>query len=329
MLTKFYRSTLIMSGLCLAFTAPAVAQTDVAWPSKPVRMVVAGAPGAGSDILGRLIGNGLTKALGQPVIIENKPGASGIISAADVVKSPADGYTLLFTNASYTVVLESTGQKTPYNLMQDFAPVVQIGSGGVYLATTNDFPASNLQEMVKHVKAHPDKYQYGTFGNASTGHLTMEWLKNKADLKIGTVPYKSTVQMLQDMQTGLLKVAMVDVNSSLSMIRAGRIKVLALSGTTRAPATPEVATMADQGYPFNTNGWYGILAPAKTPKAIIDRVNMEVNKILSAPESRQLLVNLNIGNAPQKTADEFAQTMHDDIKNWTSIVRMSGIKLEQ
>lgn len=328
MFAQLFRSALVLTGLWSALAGPAAAQAHAPWPSRPIRLVVAGAPGQGSDILARVVGNSLSKALGQPVIVENKPGATGIIAAADVVKAPADGYTLLFTNASFTVVLQAVGQKMPYDLMRDLTPVAQIGQGGVFLVASSDFPAADLQQFVAVVKAHPDKYQYATFGNGSTGHLTMEWLKSQTGMVIGTVPYKSTVQILQDLQTGLLQVAMVDVNSSLPMIRAGKIKALALGGTTRAPATPEVRTMADQGYPFNTNGWYGMFAPANTPKEIVQRVNAAVNEALTAPESQQLLLNLNIGSAPAKTPAAFAATMREDIQNWTAIAKTRGIQLD-
>lgn len=328
MFAKLYRSALVLTGLWAAFAGTAAAQSPAAWPARPIRLVVAGAPGQGSDILARVIGNSLSKSLGQPVIVENKPGATGIIATADVVKAPADGYTVLFTNASFTVVLQSVGQKTPYDLMRDLTPVAQVGEGGVYLVASKDFPAADLKQFVAVVKANPDKYQYATFGNGSTGHLTMEWLKSQTGMVIGTVPYKSTVQILQDLQTGLLQVAMVDVNSSLPLIRAGKIKVLALGGTTRAPATPEVRTMTDQGYPFNTNGWYGVFAPAHTPKEIVQRLNAAVNEALTSPEFQQLFLNLNIGSAPPKTPAAFAATMREDIKNWTAIAQTHGIQLD-
>lgn len=313
--------------MAMGVTLPGWAQTPP-WPNRPIKMIIPSAAGQGSDLFGRLIGNGLSRALGQPVVIDNKVGASGILGTDAAAKSPGDGYTLLFSNASFTVMLQALGQKTPYDLQRDLIPVVQIGSGGVYLVCSHDFPAEDLPQLIALLKKQPGKFQYGSFGNGSSGHLLMEALKASAGISIDHVPYKSSMQLAQDLQGGSISLGWLDVSSSLPLIRAGRLRALAVSGNTRMPGTPQLRTMREQGYPVGTDGWYGLFVPAGTPQAIVNRLNSEVNRILASPELQERLLAMNVANAPIKSAEAFATTMNEDLRIWQGIVRANNIRLD-
>ena len=323
--TLWRRRALMVAAMGTAL--PVVAQTQ-AWPNRPIKMIIPGAAGQGSDLFGRLIGHALSRALGQPVVIDNKVGASGIVGTDAAAKSPGDGYTMLFSNASFTVMLKALGQKTPYDLQRDLIPVVQIGSGGVYLVCSPNVPAEDLPQLIALLKRQPDKFQYGSFGNGSTGHLLMEALKTSAGIGIDHVPYKTSVQLAQDLQGGSISVGWLDVSSSLPLIRAGRLRALAVSGSSRMPGTPQVKTLREQGYPIGTDGWYGLFVPAGTPTAIVNRLNSEVNRILVSPELQERFLAMNMANPPSKSPEAFAATMNDDLQIWQSIVQSNNIRID-
>lgn len=325
-------STFLMNrrGAILALAAfsgaPLLAESP--WPQKPIRVVVAGAPGGGSDVLMRLIGLQLSKALKQPVIIDNKPGGNGVLSARDAMSSPADGHTLLFTAAAFTVMAQAMPVKPPYDVTRDFAPVAQVGAGGVYLVTSRDFPANNLKELVAHVKANPGKYNYASFGIGSSGHLVMAALGNQHGFQLNHVPYKAMMAIFGDLQNGNIPIAFVDTTSSTALIKSGRIKVMGVSGTGRTVALPEVPTLSEQGFKFDTDGWYGVFAPPGTPTSVIAALNAEINRILVSPELQERFLQLNLSNPPLKTPEQFAQTIRDDLKVWTRIVQDNHITPE-
>lgn len=323
--TLWHRRALMVAAMGAAL--PVVAQTQP-WPNRPIKMIIPGAAGQGSDLFGRLIGNALSKALGQPVVIDNKVGASGIVGTDAAAKSPGDGYTLLFSNASFTVMLKALGQKTPYDLQRDLIPVVQIGSGGVYLVCSPNVPAEDLPQLIALLKRQPDKFQYGSFGNGSSGHLLMEALKSASGISVDHVPYKTSVQLAQDLQGGSIALGWLDVSSSLPLIRAGRLRALAVSGNSRMPGTPQVKTMREQGYPVGTDGWYGLFVPAGTPSAIVNRLNSEVNRILVSPELQERFLAMNMVNPPSKSPEAFAATMNDDLQIWQSIVQSNNIRID-
>ncbi len=222
------------------------------------------------------------------------------------------------------------GLKRPYDLLRDLTPVAQIGLGGVFLVASNDFQASNLDQLVKLVKDSPGKFTYATFGIGGTGHLTMEWFMKRTGTKLEVINYKTTVQIITDLQGGSLKLAWVDIGTSVAAINSGKIKVLAYNGPSLPAGTPRtVATMVEQGYPFDTIGWYGVFVTAGTPKPIVDRLNAEVNSVMQSPEGLKLMNTLNVPSAPPKTADQFIATVRDDLKVWSAIVRESNIKVEE
>lgn len=325
------RRTLLqsLSLLPLLGLASTAALAEKPWPAdRPIKMIVAGSPGSGTDIFSRFFSEQLSRALGQSIIIENKAGANGIIAIDAAAKSKGDGYTFLFAYAAAIAVNPTLQPKLPYDIHKDIIPVAQIGGGGNYLVVASDVPATDIKSYVAWAKPQGDKLNYGSWGIGSGGHLSMEALKMMAGLQTNHVPYKTTPQVLNDMQAGIIKVAFADTNTTLPLYKAGKVKVLAITGTRRAPQTPEVTTMTEQGYKFDTDSWYGIFAPAGTPMDFVKRVNAEVVKILSSPEMKQRLLTMNMGEPILKTQEEFAATVQRDIKTWGEIIRVNNIKPE-
>jgi tripartite-type tricarboxylate transporter receptor subunit TctC len=323
------RALVALAGLAAAGAASrASAQSTGAWPDRPIRVIVPAGAGSGTDLFARFVCDQLGQALKQPMVLENKAGASGSIGTDMVAKAKPDGYTLLFSNASFTAMLQGLAPKLPYDLMRDLVPIVQIGVGGVFLVVAPDFPARTLAEFVDVVRAQPGKWTYGTWGVGSSAHLTMEALKSQSGLKIDHVPYKALPQILQDIQAGVLQVGWLDITSSQPHIRAGKVRALAVSGTARTPNLPDIPTMTEAGFRFEVDGWYAMFAPAGTPAEIVERVNVEVNRILQLPESRERLATMNVAQAPQKTPSQFAETLRTDIATWSRIVKENGIRID-
>ncbi|UDM53639.1 tripartite tricarboxylate transporter substrate binding protein [Cupriavidus sp. MP-37] len=299
-----------------------------AWPARPMRLVVPAPPGGGTDLFARTLAAALGKALGQTIVVDNKPGATGIIGNDTVAKASPDGYTLLFTYAAAVVINQTLQPKLPYDGLRDLVPVAQIGAGGNFLVVTPDVPARTLKEFVAHVLKRPDAYDYGSWGIGSGGHLTMEALRMQTGMKLRHVPYKGVAPILADLQGGVIKAAFVDTSSSLPLLRAGKLRALAVSGTRRAPATPDVPTMTEQGYPFDTDSWYGLFAPAGTSAAIVQRLNAEVNRLLADAAVRERFLQLNMGMAPPKTPEQFAQTVRADVGTWGKLIQANHVTVD-
>ena len=298
------------------------------WPARPIRLVIPSAGGSGPDILARLFTERLTQALKQPVIVDNKPGANGVLAVNEVVRAPADGYTLLFASSSFTVINQALQPKLPFNVLTDLIPVAQIASGGIHLIVHPELPVKNLKELIALVKANPGKYDCATWGIGSTGHLAMELINTEAGIDLRHVPYKTVSQIYQDMQGGLVKVAFVDATSSLAQIRAGRIRAVAVTGSRRMPSPPDLPTLAEQGIAFTTDAWYGVFVPKGTPAAVVETLHREIHGALTAPELRERLLQLNLANLPLKTPAQFAQTVTDDLKTWRWIAERHNIRIE-
>ena len=308
--------------------SPWVQAQGTDWPVKPIRLVAPSGAGGPTDIFARLVGDHMAKTFKQPFVIDNKPGANGIIGNDIVAKAPADGYTLLFTYAAAIAVNHTLIPKLPYDTLKDLQPVAQIGVGGSLLVVTSDFPAKTLREFVDLVKANPNKYNYGSWGVGSGGHLGMEALKMQSGLKINHVPYKTVSLILNDLLGGQINISFVDPSTALVHIRSGKLRPLVCIGTRRGPALPDVPTMTESGYKFDVDAWYGIFAPAGTPTSIVRRLNEEANRITQLPEIRSRFTALNMADPPTKSAEQFAQTIRDDIQAWGAVIKSADIKPE-
>ena len=325
-LIRITQRGLLAASLLALSIHPATAQP--AYPSKPITIVLGNSAGSGGDLLCRVLASGLSASLKQMVIVENRPGANSTIASLAVVNAKPDGYTLLFGNASSTVINQAVQKNVRFDARTDLAPVAQVGAGGVALVATPDFPANSMKEFIAEAKAHPGKYNYASWGIGSQGHLVGEWIQARSGISMTHVPYKSITAITQDMQGGMINIGFTDVASAMPFVKQGRLKVLGLTGSLRSPGMPAVLLMSEQGVDFTTDGWYGLFAPKGTPAAVVALLNQEVNRLLASSDLRERLLQLNIANAPVKSPEEFAKTVKEDLKVWEQIARGASIRLD-
>lgn len=322
------RLTMKLLALGAAMLAPGLAKAADEWPSKTIVMITPTSPGTGTDIMARALAQRLTAVLKQQVIVDNRPGASGVLGISAVHKAPADGHTLLYSSASTAVMAPAIVKSLPYDMAKDFVPVAQTAAGGVLLLVNNEVPAKNLRELIELVKANPDTYSYGTWGTGSSGHLMMEWLKKRTGMKATHVPYKGVPQMLTELSNGVLKLAWADPGGPMPFIKSGKIRAIAISGSVRGPQVPEVQTLAEQGHRFDQVGWFGVFAPTGTPPAIVKRLADEINKIQASPELATLMQNINFEPPPMKTQAQFQSIFLNDLQAWKKLAADVGVTVD-
>ena len=322
------RRLAVLSSLVLAAfgaTAPAQAQSDN-WPNRPIRLVVPSAPGAGGDIFARLIATPLGEILKQPVVVDGKPGANGMIASDMVAKAAGDGYTLLFAPSSAILINPVIMPKMSYDTEKDLIPIAQVGAAGILLVANPKTGFKNLNDMIAYAKANPGKLAYASWGNGSSGHLAMEGIKAKYGLDMAHVPYKSIPQEVTDLIGNNVPVGFTDIASPIPHIREGRLNALGTTGSQRWPATQDVPRLTEQGYKFDADGWYGIFAPKGTPQAIIDRLATEINRIQQSDEVRSRIEAQNMIVPPNRTAAQFAESIKADAVIWQGLAKTTGLK---
>ena len=318
---------LIAAALLAAPLAPTAAHAQ-AWPAKPVRVVVAFAPGGGADIVGRAISQHLTERLGQPFVVENRGGAGGMIGTDLVAKAPADGYTLLFGQQGPNAINPSLYAKVPYDALRDFAPVTQATSYPYVIATHPAMPFATFRDMLAAGKAKPASLSYGTAGLGSSAQLAGELLQRQAGVKLNHIPYKGAGPALVDAVAGQVSMVFGDAASTATQVRAGKLRALAVTGTSRLPLLPDAPTVAEAGLPgYEATAWHGWLAPAGTPAAIVSRLQSEVAAILRLPDIRERLARDGI-EAVGSTPEQFAAYIRAEVDKWGKVVRDAGIRLE-
>lgn len=305
------------------------AQPGDAWPNRPITLVVASGAGSGVDLTAREMAQKLGTALKTPVVVDNKPGGVGMLAGSTVARAKPDGYTLLYSNGSFMSVAPAVFTTMSYDPVKDLTPIAQTAVGGIILVVNKDLPANNLKELVALIKANPDRYSYGTWGVGTSGHLTMEWLIKQAGLKITHVPYKTTPQIVNDLVSGVLPIGWSDPGTPVPMIETKQIKGIAMSGNVRVPRTKNVATMAEQGYPFDAVGWFGVFGPAGMPQPIVERLNAEINKIQKSPEMAKRMETFNFEPPPAISPAEFKTIMSKDIKTWTAVAKDAKVSVTQ
>lgn len=311
--------------ITLAFGA--AAQTGD-WPSRPVTIVVPGPAGSGMDIYARLLAAPLQEALKVPFVVENKAGANSIIGNNTVAKAAGDGYTFLLAPSSSIAINPIIQPKMPYDTVKDLQPVAQIGASGFLLIANPSSGMRTLQDMVNYARANPGKLFYGTWGNGSSGHLAMEGIKKHYGLDMQHAPYKGTAGLVTDLRGGQIMVGFTDIASPVPHVKAGTLVALAVTGSARGPALPDVPTLTEQGYKFDADGWYGVFAPAATPASIVSRMNQEINKILQTEEMRERFASQNMLKPPIKTVEQFTATVHSDIALWQKLAKDVNLKIE-
>ena len=314
-----------LSGVAIACTAFA---QEANYPTKPVTLVVPTAPGGGTDIAARLFADELGKTMKQSFVVDNRAGGSAIIGTDNVAKAPPDGYRLLFGFSAPIVMNPALFKKLPYDPMKDLVPIAQIGQGGLVLLVRKDLPPSTLKDFVAYAKANPEKLNYCSWGGGSGGHLTMESLKKQAGITLTHIPYKGASPCAQDVMGGQIDAAFIDGLAAHKALTGGRVKALAYSGPARVPYMADVPTLTESGYPFKNYSWFGVFAPAKTPPAIIKRLNEEINKAQQDPAVIKRLEAVGFTDLPKRTPEEFNAVIKQDLQDWSELIKSVGITLD-
>ncbi|UHL64246.1 tripartite tricarboxylate transporter substrate binding protein [Paralcaligenes sp. KSB-10] len=329
MITSPTRRKIVLGAAASLMSGLVSAQGSKDWPSRPVKVIVPGGAGGILDTLARQLYARLQKTLGQPFIIENRPGANGLIGSSTVKSAAPDGYTILHSTASSMVMAEALNPDLRIKTLRDLEPVALAAVGGILLVVNSSVPAKNLSELVDLLRKDPQKYpSYGSWGVGSNGHLTMEWIKQRAGLTINHVPYKTTPSLLTDIVSGVIPIGWVDALSPLGFISQGKLRGIAMTGTVRSPQLPDVKVLSEQGYPFTAAGWQGVFAPKNTPVELLDRLHEAVNHELVQPEFQEVLRKANIPPASAESRQEFTQTIKNDLAVWRKIVVDGHIKLD-
>ena len=309
--------------LLLTFGLFAGVQAQAPWPSKTVRIVVPYAPGGGNDILARLLAEKLTTALGQPVVVENKPGAGAVVGTDFVAKAAPDGYTLLVAASGPMVFNPVLLAKPPYNSVNDFVPVSMVGSFPLILAVNENFPARNFNELVQWSKVNSNSSNYSY--PAASFQLVMELIKSRSGLMALNVPYPGSAPSINAVMTQEVQMTLIDSGPISALLKAGKLRALAVTSEQRMPAYPQVPTMKEQGIDLSVNLWAGVFAPAGTPSAIVKRLEDEVAKIMRLPDTVERLAKLDIRPIGGSSA-EFARTLAQEIDLWQQVAKANNIK---
>ena len=318
--------------LCCTIAAVTVAPWSTAqspaWPTRPIKWIVPFPPGGTTDILARTIGEKLTAALGQPVIIDNKPGAGGGLGADLAAKSPPDGYTVVGGTISTHAINASLYSKLPYDPVKDFAPITLIARVPNMLVINPKIPANNVRELVALMKSKPGTFTFASSGNGTSQHLSGELFKSMTGVEMQHIPYKGSPPALQDVVGGQVSMTFDNITTAWPLAKGGQLRALAVTTARRSPVAPDVPTLAESGLPgYEIGSWQGVFAPAGTPPEIIRRLNAEIVKIIHTPEVRDKLLALGaepVGDTPE----EFAALVRSEVAKWGDVVRKSGARVD-
>ena len=313
--------------ICLLLLAPLAAWADAPWPSKPIKVIVQFGAGTSTDLIARLVGQKLSEAVGQPVVIENRPGGNGITGTAQALTAPADGHTLVMAVSSVFGIHPSLYSKLPFDVLRDFAPITNLA----LVEQTLVVPAAGtqtLQAIVESARAAPGKVAYASLGSGSTSHLTMEMFATAAGVRLNHIPFKSSGEASTQLIGGTVPMMFDSMPAVMEQVRAGRLKAVAIASAKRSPFLPDVPTLSESGYQGIVGlGWIGMAAPAATPAPVLDRLNREIVAIVRSPEMRERLDRMAyvpVGDS----REEFGRFMRAEIARWSKTVRDSGAKAD-
>jgi len=317
-----------IAALALAMSAGgAAAQTS--YPEQPIRILVGFTPGVAPDITSRLLADKFSAAWGRAVVIENVLGAGGNIACDRAAKAPPDGYTLVMCGNGSLVIAPSLYDKLPYDPVKDLAPISRVFVAANILAVHADLPAKTLPELVALARAQPGKLTYGHAGTGTSQHLAAELFKFMAQIDIQPVAYRGTTAMLPDLLAGRVSMSFANIANALPLVREGKLRGFAVSSIKRSAAAPDLPTMAESGYPgFEAVPWFGLMAPAGTPPAVIDKLHRETVKVLAMPEVSKRMDELGldlIGGSP----DEFAAAIRSETPQWAKVIKAAGIRASE
>ncbi len=317
------KQSLMMIGVSLALVGTSAAQN---YPNRPIRFVSPYAPGGGTDILARALGQKLSESLGSSVIIDNRPGGGGIIGTEAVVKAPPDGYTILLGSTGPLTVNPSLYKKLPYDTLRDLAPITLISIVPSVLAVHPSLPVKSVKELIAYAKAHPGELSFSSSGNGGSGHLAGEMFNVMAGVKMVHIPYRGTGPATIALVAGEVPLSFGNMLSMLPHVKSGRLRALAVTSVKRSPAAPELPTVAEAGVShYEAGPWYGVLAPAGTPKDIIARLNSELVKVLRQPDMREKLQQEG-GEAVGSSPEQFTEHIKAELVRWAKIIKEANVR---
>ena len=295
-----------------------------AWPSKPIRYIVPFPPGAFNDTLGRTLSAELSKTLGQPMVVDNRPGGNSIIGTEAAAKSPPDGYTLFGAALPFSVI--QSLYKTSFDVTRDFAPITLAGISANLLVAHPAFPANSVKELIEYARKNPGRINYGTSGNGTSVHLSMELFKSMTRTYMLHIPYKGSAPVVTDLLAGQIDLMFDNTPNVIGHVRAGKMKALAVSTAQRAALAPDVPTVAEAGVPgYELAVWFGVLAPAGTPREIINRLNAEIVKALNSADIKDRFAKQGV-EVKTSTPEQFAEFLKSEVARWAKVVKEAGIK---
>lgn len=322
------RRVLQATGAALATASLGAGYAQTAWPTRPVRLVLPSGAGGGADIFGRPFAEWLGKELGQPVVIENKPGANGVIAHEQVVRQPGDGYNLLVSYAAAILGNKAMNAKISHDTIADLKPIGLIGGdGGNLLVVNTALPVNNLKDLVAYARSQSGGINYGSWGVGSGGHLVMETLKAQVGITLNHVPYKTVAAISPDVVSGVLPVSTIDAGTPVALIKAGRIRAIAALSPKRLPQLPDVPTLGEQGYPVGFVPWYGLFGPASMPNELVNRLNGLLNRWLVLPDAVAVFEQKQNSPAPAtKSAEAFAAQIQAELPVWRKMMQTAKIE---
>ena len=299
------------------------------YPNRPVRMIVGFPPGGGTDVVARILQPKLTEYLGQSVVIDNRPGATGTVAGGVVAKSPPDGYTIMMGHVAVNAIAQSLFAKLPYDSTRDFAPVTLAAAVPHIVTVHPSLPVTSVKQLIALARARPGEMSFPSAGNGSTPHLAGEMFKTMTGTKILHVPYKGTGQSIHDLLAGQHQVAFDTMPAASPYVRSGRMRPLAVTSVKRVAEFADLPTVAESGVPgYQMASWYGVFAPAGTPAAIVSRLHAEINKAIQAPGTRERLVENGFDGTVTRTPEEFAAMVRADIVRYAKLVKDAGLQID-
>ncbi len=317
----------LMATLPLLFAGAAFSQGTADFPNRPMRFVVGYPPGGATDIIARIVGQKVSDSTGQSVLIDNRPGAGGILGTDAVAKATPDGYSYVLVTTSHGIN-PSLHKRLPYDSQKDFAPITQIATLQLVLVVNPSTPVKNLKELIALAKAQPGKLNFASSGSGQSLHLAGELFKSMAGIDIAHIPYKGSAPARADLLGGQVQMMFESAIGVLPFVRSGKLRAIAVSGARRSEAAPDIPTMSEAGLPgFEASGWVGVLAPAKTPRPIVDKLNAEFVKAVQLADVKQQFANSGaepVGNSPK----EFSAFINEQLVKWAKVMKESGTKLE-
>ena len=320
-------TVLVLCALCAAQFQHAAAQAPGGYPSRPIRMILPASPGGPVDVIARTVGAGLAEALGQPIVMDNRAGAGGIIGAEIVVNANPDGYTLMFAHSGPLAIEAALHSKLSYHPLKSFAPVSLVAASPYVLIVTSATPAKSVKDLIALARSRPGKFHYASGGIGTGLHMAGELLNLAAGLKMVHVPYKGAGPSMAALMSGEVDMMFNGVSSALPHVKAGRLRAIAISSAQRSPLLPDLPTVAESGLRYETAGWYGLVAPAGTPKPVTARLQASLHQALNAPEMKERLAAQGIDGIAS-TPEQLIKHLRSELDKWTAVVKAAGLKVD-